>query len=333
VFELTPQEASMLAARARSSLDDAFAAVVVAATGRDDCPSVPTLAGPPDQPLDADTCRRLARHIGDCPICGLRANGKVATARLLHAMPVAAVPEDLRERVLATATMPEYAEMRAVIGMRSDPPRPAPQTEYDDEEPRRRAGLWVAVGAAAVGVLLLTGIFLVLSGSGGGHAPGGRAAAAPPGGSPSEEPTGSATAGPSPTRTSKSPTPTPTPTPSKKSTTPKTEHGSEAPANTAPPPRTPGRQPPTGPGTLTVTGCDMRDSGHCAVTVTAHGGSVHWAVTGTDGAIRAGGRGDLGAGEHASVTVSRTYRDLCLGEGSGSVTFSSGSSASVRWDC
>jgi len=74
VLSKTPHEASVLVEQARNDLDDAFAAVVVAATGRDDCPSVPALAGPPGQPLDAERCATLARHIAGCPICGLRVN-------------------------------------------------------------------------------------------------------------------------------------------------------------------------------------------------------------------------------------------------------------------
>ncbi|MEV0401089.1 sigma-70 family RNA polymerase sigma factor [Actinoallomurus sp. NPDC050550] len=328
ILNMTPQNASVLLEQARNDLDDAFAAVVVAATGRDDCPSVSALAGPEDRPLDADTCGRLARHIGNCPICGLRANRKVATARLLHAMPIAAVPEDLRPRVLGMAT-PQYADMRATVAMRSDPPAPAPDYEPDDE-PRRKAGVWVAVGAAAFGILVLAGIFLVLPGSGGKENSGNQAVAAPPSDSPSGSPSDSPGSA-SPSKTKKSGTPTPTPTPSK-SKTPKPKHSTHSPGTTTPTETTPA-QPPTTTGTLSVSGCNMGWSSHCSVTVTAQGGSVHWAVSGTSGAIKAGGSGDLSAGESAHVTVSRTYQGICIGGGSGSVSFSSGASAGVQWNC
>ncbi|GAA4632420.1 hypothetical protein GCM10023196_065800 [Actinoallomurus vinaceus] len=329
ILNETPQNASVLLEQARNDLDDAFAAVVVAATGRDDCPSVAALAGPEGRPLDSETCGRLARHIGNCPICGLRANRKVATARLLHAMPIAAVPDDMRPRVLGTAT-PQYADMRATVAMRSDPPRPEPEYESDDE-PRRRPGVWVAVGAAAFGVLVLAGILLVLPGSGGKENSGNQAIAAPPSGSPSEDPSDSPGSA-SPSKTKKSGTPTPTPTPSK-SKTPKPKHSSKSPGNTQPPETTPTQPPATTPGTLTVSGCDMKWSSHCSVTVTAEGGPVSWSVSGTSGAIRAGGSGDLGTGESAHVTVSRTYSGICIGGGSGSVSFSSGASAGVQWNC
>ncbi|MFL6056300.1 MAG: RNA polymerase sigma factor [Actinoallomurus sp.] len=332
VLNTTPQDASMFLGRAGNDLDDAFAAVVVAATGRDDCPSIPTLAGPAGRPLDAETCGRLARHIGNCPICGLRANRKVATARLLHAMPIAAVPADLRTRVLSTAA-PQYAEMRATVAMRAQPPRSAPQRpaprHEPEDEPRRTARIWVAVGAAAVGVLFLAGLLLVLPGSGGKGNSGNQAIAAPPSGSPSGDPSESSPVDASPIKSQKTRTPTPTPS---KSKTPKPKHGTPTPGSDQPAPPPPG-QPPTTRGTLAVSGCTMHYSGHCDVTVTARGGSVHWSVTGTNGAIRASGSGDLGPGQSASVRVSRTYQGICITGGSGSVQFSSGASAGVQWNC
>ncbi|MCO5998961.1 sigma-70 family RNA polymerase sigma factor [Actinoallomurus rhizosphaericola] len=334
VLNTTPQDVTLLVEQARNDLDDAFAAVVVAATGRDDCPSVPALAGPADRPLDAEACGRLARHIGNCPICGLRANRKVATARLLHAMPIAAVPAGLRARVLGTVT-PEHAGLRAAVAGRFDPPRPAPHAdEFDDDETRRRAGMWVALGAAACAVLALTGVFLVLPGSGGKADSGNQAAAAPSSGSPSGDPSESSPTGPSPSRSEKPHTPTPTPTPTpKKSRTPKPMHTLGRPRTTAPAPASSAPQPSSTTGTLTVAGCDMRYSGRCKVRVTAKGGPVHWAVSGTNGAVQASGDGDLGAGDSAYVTVSRTYKDWCFTENTGSVSFSPGSSADVHWDC
>jgi hypothetical protein len=50
ILNMTPQNASVLLEQARNDLNDAFAAVVVAATGRDDCPDVPAAAGPEGRP-------------------------------------------------------------------------------------------------------------------------------------------------------------------------------------------------------------------------------------------------------------------------------------------
>lgn len=328
VLSVTPQDASVLTQQARGDLDDAFAAVVVAATGRDDCPSVGALAGPPGAPLDVDTCRTLARHIGNCPICGLRANGKVATARLLHAMPVAAVPAGLRGQVLTAAAAPQYAELRATIAMRADPPppptEPMPRGSRDAER-RRGSRVGVALCGAGFGVvLLLAGIFLLLPGAGAGQHNAGDQAIAAPTDSGSADPSDPVSAPPSQSQQpSNSPTPTPTPTPSK---TPKPKH-SKKPATHAPAPP----PPPPAPGSLSVAGCHMSGSYSCSITITAVGGPVNWSVTGASDPLSAGGSGSLSSGQSTSVTVRR--QGWCLGSGSGGVSFSPNGSARVTWVC
>jgi RNA polymerase sigma factor (sigma-70 family) len=328
VLNTTPQDVSVRLAQARHDLDDAFAAVVVAATGRDDCPSVAALAGPPDQPLDAEICGKLTRHIGNCPICGTRGNRKVATARLLHAMPVAALPAALRKRVLTTAAAPELTDVRSTIAMRAEPPAEAgPEAE---PEPERRSGtrLWPVLAAVACGILLIGGIFLLLPGSGNQKASGNEAIAMP-GQPPSDGASPSESSGdPSPKEGSGSPTPspsdsskTPTPTPSASATT---RRPGPHPPHQPPPPQAP--------GSLAVSGCHMRHTYSCSVTLSARGGPVSWSVTGTSGSISAGGGGSLSAGESASVTVSR-HDSFCINSGSGSVSFSSGATASVTWSC
>jgi RNA polymerase sigma factor (sigma-70 family) len=325
VLGTTPQEVSVRVAQARHDLDDAFAAVVVAATGREDCPSVPALAGPADGPLDAETCGKLARHITNCPICGTRGNRKVATARLLNAMPIAAIPAALRDRVLTTAAAPELTDLRSTIAMRAEPPaEPEP-------EPERRTTplLWPALAAVACGLLVIGGIFLLLPGSGQQQASGTDPVAATPGDSPSDGASPSDSAGapspsqskgsptPTPTKSSKTPTPTPSVTPSKR------------PGHSQPPPH----QPPAS-GTLAVSGCHIRSNrSQCSITVTAQGGPVSWSVTGTSGNVSAGGSGSLSAGETAYVTASHDQGGIFCSGGSGSVSFSSGATASVTWSC
>lgn len=325
VLSVTPHDASVRVAQARHDLDDAFAAVVVAAMGRDDCPSVAALAGPIDEPLDADTCGKLARHIANCPICGARGNRKVATARLLHAMPTAAIPEELRSRVLTAAAAPELADLRSTIAMRAEPPAEQPeQPEFPEPRRRRRSSprLWPVFAAVACILVVVVGIFLMLPGSGPDKASGDQPLAASPSdtssaddGTPppdSAAPTPSNSKSPSP-KSSKSKTPTPRPT------RPHTHRP-------APPP------PPQHPGTLSVSGCHMNGTRTCSVAVSAHGGPVSWSVSGTSGNISAGGGGSLKAGQTTYVTVTR-HDSLCLGSGSGSVQFSSGASASVTWRC
>jgi hypothetical protein len=81
-----------------------------------------------------------------------------------------------------------------------------------------------------------------------------------------------------------------------------------------------------------VYGCTISGSRTCTVTVVAQGGPVDWSVTGTHGSIRASGSGSLAAGESAGVTATLTAT-LCIGGGRGSVSFSSGATATVDYNC
>lgn len=321
VLQTTPQDASVRVAQARHDLDDAFAAVVVAATGREECPSVPALAGPADEPLDAETCGKLARHITNCPICGARGNRKVATARLLNAMPIAAVPAALRDRVLTTAGSPQFSELRSTIAMRLEPESAEPEPVEPEPIERSRPRVWPAVAAVAFGILVIGGIFMMLPDGGDSNASNNQAMAPSPTDSsaPSSDPSlpdptdGALPPTPKPSKSTKTPTPTPTPTKSR-------SHRPKPPA------------PPPGPGTLSVSGCHMNGTASCSVTVSAKGGTVHWAVSGTNGSISAGGSGTLAAGQSTTVRVTR-HDGLCIGGGNGSVRFSNGATASVSWSC
>lgn len=332
VMRMAPQDVSVLVAQARHDLDDAFAAVVVAATGREDCPSVSALAGPQGRRLDAETCGRLARHITNCPICGVRGNRKIATTRLLSAMPYAAIPADLRDRVLTVAVDPQFADLRATIVNRAEPP-----AEVEPEpEPRETSRFWPVAVAVTVGVLIIGGILLVLPGSGSRNTSNNQAIASSPGDLPSDagSPADSGAPAPSGGATSPTPTPsgssgTPTPTPTSKRGTHK--HPPGQPTSAAPPPAGPPPAQPA-PGTLAVSGCTMRGSRTCTVTVSAQGGPVSWSVTGVHGGISASGGGSLAAGQSTGVTVTRSAT-ICIGNGSGSVSFSSGASASVNYYC
>jgi DNA-directed RNA polymerase specialized sigma24 family protein len=333
VMRMPPQDVSVLVAQARHDLDDAFAAVVVATAGREDCPSVSALAGPEGRRLDAETCGKLVRHITNCPICGARGNRKVATTRLLSAMPYAAIPADLRDRVLSVAVDPRFADLRARIAHRAEPP-----AEVEPEpEPRDTSRLWPVVVAVTVGVLIIGGILLVLPGSGSQNTSNNQAIASSPGDLPSDDPSPEDSGAPRPSGSATSPTPTPSGSSGTPTATPTPEHSTHGhpqrqPTSAAPPP--PGPPPPAQPmpGTLAVSGCTMHGSRGCTVTVSAQGGPVNWSVTGTSGGISASGGGSLEAGQSTGVRVTRDA-SICFGNGSGSVSFSSGASAFVRWYC
>jgi DNA-directed RNA polymerase specialized sigma24 family protein len=337
VLRVTPQDASMLLVQACRDLDDAVAAVMVATTGREDCPSIPALAGPLGRRLDAETCGKLTRHIARCPICGARADHEVATARLLNAMPFAALPASLRQRFVAAAADPRFVDLRSTIVNRA---QAAAEVEaVREEEPRGASRLWpvTAAVAVAVGVLAIGGgVLYVLPDSGSRNAGNNQAIGSRPADSPSGAPSTSNSGWPmpkdgaispsaTPSDSSGTPTPTPTLTPGG-SQHPKSQSTSPSPPGAPPPPA-----PPT-PGTLAVYGCTMRHTRNCTVTVVAQGGPVNWSVTGVSGGISAGGGGSLAAGQQAGVTVTRNA-SWCVGSGSGSVSFSSGAAAPVNWRC
>ncbi|MDN3357378.1 sigma-70 family RNA polymerase sigma factor [Actinomadura sp. DC4] len=331
VLEITPQDASILVAQARHDLDDAFAAVVVAATGREDCPSIGALAGPPGQRLDAETCGLLTRHITNCPICGTRGDGRAASGRLLHAMPFAAMPGALRDRFLAAAADPEFA--RRVTARRVPPAEASPPVE----ESHRSSRLWPVMAAVTVGALAIGGgVLYVLPDSGHENAGNNQSIAAKPDGSSADVPSaagagaprpkdGATSATPSPSDSSKTPTPTPTPH-RNRSRSPQGRPGSPS----APTPPSPPAQPAS--GTLAVSGCTMNGTRHCTVTVVAQGGPVTWSVTGVNGDISASGGGSLSAGQSAGVTVTRDA-SWCWSGGNGSVSFNTGATAAVSWRC
>ena len=81
-----------------------------------------------------------------------------------------------------------------------------------------------------------------------------------------------------------------------------------------------------------VSGCDM-SSGNttCTVTVSARGGTVNWAVTGTSGQLTASGGGTLSDGQTADITVAR--HGICIFGGSGSVSIAPAGDAPVNWTC
>ncbi|GAA4510148.1 hypothetical protein GCM10023191_072370 [Actinoallomurus oryzae] len=343
VLGMSPDDAASTVVRARRELDDAFAAVLIVTTGRADCPSVSALAGPADRPLDARTCGILSRHIDGCPICGSRDDLAVSSARLLDAMPVAAVPDDLREQFLAaTADDPWFADARSPLTAAAEaaaattamPAAGRTGRRAARERPRTGSRLWPVAAGVAFATAMAGGTFYALSGSGSQNAGNDQAMPSRSGdllsGAPSPSDSsvplsGRGSTSPSPTPSDSSGTPTPTPTP---------KHSSpgDTPDPTSSSPHPPAQPPPPAAGTLLVSGCSMRSHHSCTVRVTASGGPVSWSVTGTSGGVSASGSGYLNAGESAGVTAYRS-NDWCWGHHSGSVSFSSGASASVDWSC
>ncbi len=340
VLGISSQQATELVAQARDDLDNSLAAAIIARTGRGDCPSVAALVAEDEWPLPPEVCRKLMRHIESCPVCRDRRKRKVSTNRLMQVLPVAAIPSDLRMAVLSLAEAPDQHENRQRIAQRAEPfdvwgwPTSLERRAQPARKEKRDRGgtplMWPAVGAAACVLLVVGAIFLLTRGDSGGSknagdkAPG--AVAAAPSDSASDFPSPEDSALPSPTKHKKRP-PSPTPT----SNTPTPAPTTRRPNPPAPPThRPPTHRPPAPVGTLSASGCTMTATQpSCAITITAHGGTVHWSVA-SSGGVSASGSGTLTDGQ--STTVSASKPSPCTGS-SGTVSFSPGGSATVNYTC
>ncbi|WP_165978607.1 RNA polymerase sigma factor [Actinomadura darangshiensis] len=332
VFGMPLEETLALVEKAREDLGAALHASLIAQNHWKDCPSVAALTE--SWPLSPQTSAALVRHVENCPVCGARETPPLPPDRLLAVLPIAAIPAELRLDVLTAATAEDRAGNRRAIAAWTEPfdeygwPLPyqgtAPRAR--DRAPRRRGPLLAAV-AVGVGVLVLVAGAWSWLGSGNGGTNAAATGPAVPGGSGSPGDSGA----PEPAPTDPSPTvSSPSPTESNSKSPSPSKSPSKTPSTKPPAPPTSHEPDPPSPGHLSVSGCSMGDGKSCTVRVTAVGGAVSWSVTGTSGELEAGGGGRLSSGESAGVRVSRT-NVICWGHKTGSVSFSSGGSASVGY--
>ena len=118
VLGITRGHAHLLMSRGRDQLTASVGALLVARTGRDECATLDRLLSGWDGELTVLLRKRLSRHIEHCDICSDRRRrelqpallslwpaGVLAAAALgRHATHAAAVPADLKARVLAATT-------------------------------------------------------------------------------------------------------------------------------------------------------------------------------------------------------------------------------------
>ncbi len=196
---VSANHAAALLSRARTQLERALSALVLARTGRDDCPELDALLVDWDGRLTPLLRKRLVRHLERCATCGEQRRLRISGAALLAGVPFLIVPPALRRRVLRDGgELRPVADWQALTA-RAGPWRPDGFPRPFGERRRRMIGLWAVAAAVAVVVLLVLGLVML------------------PGPTPTPvagQPLGSIGFGPatvdSPTST---PTPTPTPTP------------------------------------------------------------------------------------------------------------------------
>ena len=327
VLGISRNHAHALLSRARDQLATALGALVVARTGRQDCPDLDVMLRQWDGVLTVLVRKRVNRHVERCPVCSGRRRREVSPAMLLGVVPVAVLPlvagglpAAFRDQVMriATGNSPAAVAHRATVAKTSYSfgpqgfPRPLhqPGPPWWHVRPTHAGAVtgtaaavvagvtWIAVpphhgvppaGAATPRATGLAGPALGNDGRPGTPGPA-SSATAPAGAMPTADGGSAAAATPSASMLAV-PTGTSTAAPSP---------GASTGTGTGDPP---------GAGTLSVSPAWLEvapaDSG--LITLTATGGSVSWSVSEPAGlekkVIVAPMSGTLAAGETATVTV------------------------------
>jgi len=242
--------AHALLSKARQQLERALAALIVARSGRSACAELDGLLTGWDGGMTVLLRKRVARHIDSCPECGARRRRDVSAAALLGTMPMLAVPEELRARLVSELGDVRFVSPHFSLGRRAG--------RFDahgfpiplGRGPLGRAWQGPAV-AASVAVLLLTGGTTVSITS--DENPAAQAQAVVPSVTATPSPTELPSLTPTPSASesaSESETPTPaTPSTAAPSTQPKPPSTTVAPP---PPPSDPTSEPPPDPPKLLI---------------------------------------------------------------------------------
>jgi RNA polymerase sigma factor (sigma-70 family) len=128
VLGISRNHAHALLSRARDQLETSLGALVVARTGRQDCPELDAMLRHWDGALTVLMRKRLNRHVERCDVCSGRRRQAVSPAMLLGIAPIAALPllagglpAGFRDQVLrlATGSSPAAVAHRAAVAKSS----------------------------------------------------------------------------------------------------------------------------------------------------------------------------------------------------------------------
>ena len=128
VLGISRNHAHALLSRARDQLETSLGALVVARTGRQDCPELDAMLRDWDGALTVLMRKRLNRHVERCDVCFGRRRRAVSPAMLLGIAPIAALPllagglpAGFRDQVLrlATGNSPAAVAHRAAVAKSS----------------------------------------------------------------------------------------------------------------------------------------------------------------------------------------------------------------------
>ncbi len=143
---VSASHAYVLMSRLRDQVERSLGALLVARQGRKDCPELAAVLAGWDGAFSAVWRKRVARHADGCSICGETRKRAVGALALLAAAPAAALPLELRDRVLADVQLVSYHGTPWRGGRDGFPP-PSPRPE---RRPRRALAALLALLALLV---------------------------------------------------------------------------------------------------------------------------------------------------------------------------------------
>ena len=332
VLGISRNHAHALLSRARDQLETSLGALVVARTGRQDCPELDAMLQDWDGALTVLMRKRVNRHVERCGVCSGRRQREVSPAMLLGVAPIAALPlmagglpAGFRDQVLrlATGNSPAAVAHRAAVAKTSYSfghhgfPRPLHQPHPPWWHPLPAHTAAVAGTATATAAAVVAGVTVIAGAPHHGLPPAGTATASVsssaeqvPGG---VDPPGAGGGGGTPTATARA-TVLPTAAGGYGAGSPMAgvtvAPSSAGPSGaTASPGVSASASDPPGAGTLSVSPAtlDVPPAGSGFITLTASGGTVSWSVSEPPGqqekVVVTPMSGTLAAGQTATVTV------------------------------
>jgi RNA polymerase sigma factor (sigma-70 family) len=119
---ISQSRAHDLAARARGRLEEALGALHIALTGREACPVLGELLADWDGQLTEETRDLVVWHIGECQTCAHHGWGAMRPTAFLRLLPLAPLPQELREQVLSlcTSTAEDAVAYRRRVARRAE---------------------------------------------------------------------------------------------------------------------------------------------------------------------------------------------------------------------
>jgi RNA polymerase sigma factor (sigma-70 family) len=123
VLGVPPNQAQLLASRARTRLDSALGTVLTARPRLGACPELASLLTDSADELTGAERKLVRRHLSTCPICTDHQRPEINAAALLSAQPAPVPPTGLRFQVLSLLgdTSPGAVAYRAEVAERAEP--------------------------------------------------------------------------------------------------------------------------------------------------------------------------------------------------------------------